>query len=98
MRHSFSVIGSNPQHLKFEGETTKLIIGNDNVLEHVTIKPGTNVGTKKINGNNGFYGWSHVAHDCLVGNNVMFINNAVIGGVEISVTNMLGSQSTLSIL
>ena len=48
--YSFSVIGSNPQHLKYEGEMTKLIIGNNNIFrEHVTVHPGTNLGNKKNN-------------------------------------------------
>ena len=97
--YSFSVIGSNPQHLKYEGEMTKLIIGNNNIFrEHVTVHPGTNLGTKKtIIGNNGFFMvGSHVAHDCLVGNNVVFVNNAVIGGhVEISDYVYLGGQSAV---
>ena len=97
--YPFAVIGSNPQHLKYEGEMTKLIIGNNNVFrEHVTIHPGTNVGTKKtIIGDNGFFMvGSHVAHDCLVGNNVVFVNNAVIGGhVEISDYVYLGGQSAV---
>ncbi len=97
--YSFSVIGSNPQHLKYEGEMTKLIIGNHNVFrEHVTIHPGTNVGIKKtIIGDNGFFMvGSHVAHDCLVGNDVVFVNNAVIGGhVEISDYVYLGGQSAV---
>ena len=73
----------NPQHLKFSGEITELIIGDNNIIrEHVTIHPGTLVGTKKtIIGNNGlFMVGCHVAHDCVVGNNVVFVNNAVIGG------------------
>ena len=46
--YSFSVIGSNPQHLKYEGEITKLLIGNNNVFrEHVTVHPGTKVGVQK---------------------------------------------------
>ena len=97
--YSFSVIGSNPQHLKYEGEMTKLIIGNNNVFrEHVTIHPGTKVGVQKtIIGDNGFFMvGSHVAHDCLVGNNVVFVNNAVIGGhVEISDFVYLGGQSAV---
>ncbi len=97
--YSFSVIGSNPQHLKFSGEITDLIIGDNNVIrEHVTIHPGTDVGTKKtIIGNNGFFMvGSHVAHDCIVGNNVVFVNNAVIGGhVEISDFVYLGGQSAI---
>ena len=97
--YPFSVIGTNPQHLKFEGEKTELIIGNSNIFrEHVTIHPGTNVGTKKtIIGNNGFFMvGSHVAHDCIVGDNVVFVNNAVIGGhVEISDYVYLGGQSAV---
>ena len=96
---SFSVIGSNPQHLKYDGEMTQLIVGNNNIFrEHVTVHPGTNLGTKKtIIGNNGFFMvGSHVAHDCLVGNNVVFVNNAVIGGhVEISDYVYLGGQSAV---
>ena len=97
--YSFSVLGSNPQHLKYQGEKTKLIIGNNNIIrEHVTIHPGTKVGIKKtIIGDNGFFMvGSHVAHDCLVGNNVVFVNNAVIGGhVEISDFVYLGGQSAV---
>jgi len=97
--YSFSVIGSNPQHQKYEGEMTKLIIGNNNIFrEHVTIHPGTKVGIQKtIIGNNGlFMVGSHVAHDCLVGDNVVFVNNAVIGGhVEISDYVYLGGQSAV---
>ena len=97
--YPFSVIGSNPQHLKFEGEITELIIGNNNVFrEHVTIHPGTNLGTRKtIIGDKGFFMvGSHVAHDCLVGDNVVFVNNAVIGGhVEISDYVYLGGQSAV---
>ena len=87
------------RHLKYDGELTELIIGNHNIFrEHVTIHPGTNVGTKKtIIGNNGFFMvGSHVAHDCIVGNNVVFVNNAVIGGhVEISDYVYLGGQSAV---
>ena len=97
--YPFSAIGSDPQHLKYDGELTELIIGNHNIFrEHVTIHPGTNVGTKKtIIGNNGFFMvGSHVAHDCIVGNNVVFVNNAVIGGhVEISDYVYLGGQSAV---
>jgi UDP-N-acetylglucosamine acyltransferase len=97
--HPFSVIGSNPQHLKFSGEITELIIGNNNIIrEHVTIHPGTEIGTKKtIIGNNGFFMVGcHVAHDCMVGNNVVFVNNAVIGGhVEISDFVYLGGHSAV---
>ena len=97
--YSFSVLGSNPQHLKYQGEKTELLIGNNNVFrEHVTVHPGTKVGIQKtIIGDNGFFMvGSHVAHDCLVGSNVVFVNNAVIGGhVEISDFVYLGGQSAV---
>lgn len=97
--YSFSVIGANPQHLKFSGEITKLFIGDNNTIrEHVTMHPGTQVGAKKtVVGNNGFFMvGSHVAHDCVVGDSVVFVNNAVIGGhVEIADHVYLGGQSAV---
>ena len=97
--YPFSAIGSNPQHLKYDGEMTELTIGENNIFrEHVTIHPGTNIGIKKTTiGDNGFFMvGSHVAHDCIVGNNVVFVNNAVIGGhVEISDYVYLGGQSAV---
>ena len=97
--YPFCVIGSTPQHMKYSGEKSELIIGNNNTLrEHVTMHPGTEVGIKKtIIGNNGFFMvGSHVAHDCIVGNNVVFVNNAVIGGhVEISDFVYLGGHSAV---
>ena len=97
--YPFSVIGSKPQHLKYDGEKSKLIIGDNNIIrEHVTMHPGTEIGIKKtVVGNNGFFMvGSHVAHDCIVGNNVVFVNNAVIGGhVEISDFVYLGGHSAV---
>ncbi|MDC3072289.1 acyl-ACP--UDP-N-acetylglucosamine O-acyltransferase [bacterium] len=97
--YPFSVIGLKPQHLKYSGEVTELLIGNNNIIrEHVTIHPGTELGIKKtIIGSNGFFMvGSHVAHDCVVGNNVVFVNNAVIGGhVEISDYVYLGGHSAV---
>jgi len=95
----FAVIGLKPQHLKYSGELTKLIIGNNNIFrENVTVHPGTHLGTKEtiIGSNNFFMVGSHVAHDCLVGNNTVFVNNAVIGGhVEIGDFVYLGGQSAV---
>ena len=97
--YPFSVIGSTPQHMKYSGEMSELIIGDNNTMrEHVTMHPGTEVGIKKTTiGNNGFFMvGSHVAHDCIVGNNVVFVNNAVIGGhVEISDFVYLGGHSAV---
>ena len=97
--YPFCVIGSSPQHMKYSGELSELLIGDNNTMrEHVTMHPGTQVGIKKtIVGNNGFFMvGSHVAHDCIVGNNVVFVNNAVIGGhVEISDFVYLGGHSAV---
>ena len=72
--YPFASIGNDPQDLKYNDEKTKLIIGDKNIIrEYVTINPGTvNDGGKTIIGNNClFMISSHVAHDCLVGNNVI---------------------------
>ena len=97
--YPFSSIGNDPQDLKFNGEDTKLEIGDNNkIREYVTINPGTNGGggMTKIGNNCLFMVSSHIAHDCIVGNNVVFVNNAVIGGhVEISDYVYLGGQSAI---
>lgn len=80
---SFAVIGEDPQDLKYNGEKSKIIIGNNNkIREHVTIHPGTahdNMLTK-IGDNCLFMVATHIAHDCIIGNNVILANNATLGG------------------
>ena len=81
--YPFASIGNDPQDLKFNGEETKLIIGNNNkIREYVTIHPGTENGggITKIGNNCLFMISSHVAHDCFVGNNVIIANNVPLGG------------------
>ena len=81
--YSFSSIGNDPQDLKFQGEETKLEIGNNNkIREYVTINPGTNGGggLTKIGNNCMFMVSSHIAHDCFVGDNVILANNVPLGG------------------
>ena len=81
--YPFSSIGNDPQDLKYNGEETKLIIGDKNTIrEYVTINPGTvGGGGKTLIGDNClFMISSHVAHDCLVGNNVIIANNVPLGG------------------
>ena len=95
----FSVIGTLPQHNKFTGGNSKLIIGDNNIFrEHVTIHPGTEIGSNitKIGSNGLFMVGCHVAHDCIVGDNVIFVNGAVIGGhVEIGDYCYLGGHSAV---
>jgi UDP-N-acetylglucosamine acyltransferase len=81
--YSFASIGNDPQDLKFNGEKTKLIIGDKNTIrEYVTINPGTigGGGETKIGNNCLFMISSHIAHDCIVGNNVIIANNVPLGG------------------
>ena len=81
--YPFASIGNNPQDLKYNGEETRLIIGDKNTIrEYVTINPGTKGGGGKtlIGDNCLFMISSHVAHDCLVGNNVIIANNVPLGG------------------
>ena len=74
---------NDPQDLKYNGEQTNLIIGDNNkIREYVTINPGTiSGGGKTVIGNNClFMISSHIAHDCQVGNNVIIANNVPLGG------------------
>ena len=95
--YPFSSIGNPPQDLKFKGEKSELIIGDNNVIrEHVTINPGTiGGGMKTVIGNECLLMvGSHVAHDCIVGNNVILANNATLGGhVEIDDYAIIGGLS-----
>jgi UDP-N-acetylglucosamine acyltransferase len=90
--YPFASIGNDPQDLKFNGEDTKLTIGNNNTIrEHVTVNPGTiNGGSKTIIGNSCLLMISsHIAHDCMIGNNVIIANNVPIGGHSIIEDNVI---------
>jgi UDP-N-acetylglucosamine acyltransferase len=79
----FASIGMQPQDLKYKGEPSTLIIGRNNrIREHVTMNPGTEGGGMETRvGDNGlFMVGAHVAHDCIVGNNVIMANNATLAG------------------
>ena len=81
--YPFASIGNDPQDLKFKGEKTLLEIGDNNkIREYVTINPGTEGGGGKTHvGNNClFMVSSHIAHDCIVGDNVILANNVPLGG------------------
>jgi len=95
----FASIGNDPQDLKYDGEETKLIIGNNNkIREYVTINPGTVAGggLTKIGNNCLFMISSHVAHDCRVGNNVIIANNVPLGGhVTIEDNVVIGGNSAV---
>ena len=90
--YPFASIGNDPQDLKFNGEETKLEIGNNNkIREYVTINPGTKGGggLTKIGNSCLFMVSSHIAHDCFVGNNVILANNVPLGGHAIIENNVI---------
>ena len=97
--YPFSSIGNDPQDLKYEGEKTKLIIGDNNIIrEYVTINPGTTGGggETKIGNNSLFMISSHIAHDCVVGDNVIIANNVPLGGHAIIEDNVvIGGNSAV---
>ena len=81
--HSFAVIGEIPQDKKFGGEKTKLVVGKRNrIREHVTMNAGTagGGGVTKIGDDGLFMAGCHVAHDCIIGNNVILVNNSAVAG------------------
>ena len=83
---------NDPQDLKYNGETTNLVIGDNNkIREYVTINPGTaGGGGKTVIGDNClFMISSHIAHDCQVGNNVIIANNVPLGGHAIIEDNVI---------
>ncbi|MGM0562739.1 MAG: acyl-ACP--UDP-N-acetylglucosamine O-acyltransferase [Pseudomonadota bacterium] len=81
--YSFSSIGEEPQDLKYRGEATRLEIGDRNkVREFCTFNRGTEEGggLTKIGSDNLFMAYCHVAHDCLVKNEVVVANNTALAG------------------
>lgn len=80
---SFATVGGPPQDLKYKGEPTELIIGDDNLIrEYASIHRGTVDGGGKtvIGDSNLLMAYTHVAHDCLIGNRVILANVATLAG------------------
>ena len=94
---SHAVVGSIPQDLKYNGEKTKLIIGNNNKIREFTlINPGTvgGGGVTKIGDNNLLMGYVHVAHDVIIGNNCILANAATLAGhVELEDNVVIGGMT-----
>jgi UDP-N-acetylglucosamine acyltransferase len=81
--HPFCSIGGDPQDWGFRGEHTDLVVGDENTFrEYVTVSRGTikGGGTTTIGNGNLFLASSHVAHDCRVGDNNLFVNSATLAG------------------
>ena len=97
--YPFSNIGCDPQDLKFKGEDSELIIGNNNTFrENTTISKGTKDGGMKtiIKNNNLFMTGVHIAHDCIIGNENIFVNQVTLGGhVNIMNNIVVGGLSAI---
>ena len=97
--YPFASIGNDPQDLKFDGEVTKLEIGDNNkIREYVTVNPGTKGGggLTKIGNDCLFMVSSHIAHDCLVEDNVILANNVPLGGhAHIEENVIIGGNSAV---
>ena len=95
----FASIGDAPQDKKYQGEPTRLTIGDRNVFrESCTINRGTthDQGVTRIGNDNLFMAYSHVAHDCVVGDNTVFANCAALGGhVEVGDWVIVGGLSAV---
>lgn len=94
--YPYASIGSNPQHLGYKDEKTYLEIGDSNIIrEFVTINRGTNEGgATRVGDNNYLMAYAHIAHDCVVGNNIIFANTASIAGhVHVGDYAILGAFS-----
>ncbi len=81
--HPFAVIGGDPQHLRYQGEPTTVVIGNRVTLrESVTVHKGTSFGNKTTVIGDGclLMAYSHVAHDCVVGDGCILANSVQLAG------------------
>ena len=94
-----AAIGYPPQDLKFQGEDTEVIIGNDcKIREHVTIHPGTKDGGGKttVGDHCLLMVGVHIAHDCHLANNVVMANCATLAGhVTVGESSILGGLSAI---
>ena len=95
----FASIGAVPQDLKFHGEETTLIIGDRNkIREFTTLHLGTEDGggVTRVGNDSLFMAYSHVAHDCVVGDHVILANGATLAGhVEVDDYAILGGLSAV---
>ena len=93
--HQFCSIGGAPQDKKFAGEQTRLEIGSGNVIrEYCTFNRGTvqGGGVTRIGDDNWIMAYVHIAHDCLVGSNIIMANGTTLAGhVEVDDTVIFGA-------
>src|SRR3954447_26092349 len=96
--YAYSSIGQQSQDLKYQGEPTYLEIGDGNTFrEFVTVNRSTASEGKTTVGNGGsFLAYSHIGHDCTVGNNVVFSNNGTLAGhVQVGDNAIMGGLTAV---
>lgn len=96
--HNGAVLGSDPQDLKFGGERTRLIVGDHTVIrEYATLNRGTSAsGTTRVGSHCLLMAYTHVAHDCVLGDRVILSNAVNMGGhVEIGESAIVGGLTAI---
>lgn len=96
----FTSIGTEPQHKQYAGEPTGLEIGDNNVIrEYCSIHRGTvqGHGFTKIGNDNFLMAYTHIAHDCILGNDITFANNATLAG-HVTVGDHVGLGGFVKVL
>jgi len=81
--HSFAVVGGDPQDITYKGEPTRLEIGDRNIIrEYVSISRGTAKGTgiTRVGSDTLIMAYTHIGHDCVIGDHSMLINGATLAG------------------
>jgi UDP-N-acetylglucosamine acyltransferase len=81
--HSFACLGTPPQDIGYEGEETRVVIGNENIIrEYVTVNRATakENGVTVLGDRNYLMAYAHVAHDCVLGNDVVLTNVTNLAG------------------
>jgi len=95
----FSSIGQEPQDLKYYGEESEVVIGDNNIFrENVTVNAGTEGGgmVTRIGNGNLLMAYTHVAHDCILGNGIVLANCATLAGhVEVDDNAIIGGLSAI---
>ena len=96
---SHAAMGGPPQDISYRGEPSELIVGDDNIFrEFITINRATTKEERitRIGSRCLFMAYSHVAHDCVVGDNVIFANNATLAGhVHVGKHSTIGALSAV---
>jgi len=95
----FASVGAVPQSFKYKGEDTRVVIGDGNIIrEFVTIHRGTfeRRGQTQVGNNNFIMAYSHIAHDCQLGNGVIMANAATLAGhIDIEDYSIIGGLSAI---